>query len=121
MLSRQILRSVGNTEARLTAELYDKILSSRPVHDMMYWNIRPTPEAILSNLSFEDCVESFGVFLYVDDDPDCEYSVSQGDSISRGAFNLDTQLYEELRQSLIDVLTKYNITVEDFLAQAQES
>ena len=119
MLSRQILQSVGTERAKLTAELYDKVLQHECARDMAYMRTRPTPKSVLSNDSFEKCFSSLGGKLVVDrsDRETSSVSPTGGMTISRLEHNWKD--YEELRKDLSQILVENGVTPEAYLADSK--
>jgi Domain of unknown function (DUF4062) len=113
MLSKQILRSVGTETAKLDALLYEEMLTSDPIRDLIYWKLRPTPASILINSTFRSCAESLGKKpkpIVTD-----EFSISTSGEIEKGRFELDSRNYKNLRQRLIDILKEHNLTSEKYI------
>ena len=66
ILSRQILRSVGTEEAKLTAELYETMLYSFLARRLALQKYKPTPIAIIEHKNFHDLMASFGLNIKID-------------------------------------------------------
>jgi hypothetical protein len=115
MLSRQILASVGTKTAKLTAELYDKMLQYECSRNMAYMGVRPTPKAVLSYESFDRCFEALGGALKID--PKEDYlSVGPDGYISLKKLEADRKNYRELREDLQQTLNSSGIGPEAYLA-----
>ncbi len=113
MLSRQILKSVGTVDAKMTAALYDKMMTHESVRDISYFNICVTPLAILKNPTFMDCLQFLGKKITVEDKKN-EVSISV-DWISKRKLEQDETDYQYVRKELLDVLSEFNITLEEFI------
>lgn len=97
MLSRQILQSVGTNEAKLTAELYDTMLSSVLIHVFNMLEIKIIPKIIIEN---EDLISFMSYSA-----PNYRGNIIAG---------VDKD-YSELRNKLLIVLDKYGFTTETYL------
>jgi hypothetical protein len=113
MLSRQILESVGTKTAKVTAELYDKMLEYECARDLAYIHARPTPQAILLSDTFPKCVAELGTNLRIHDQN--ESSIDAGGGISRRRFEEHCTEYGALRAALVDVLKSHGLTVTQYL------
>jgi Domain of unknown function (DUF4062) len=118
MLSRQILESVGTKTAKLTAELYDRVLQHECARDMAYMKIRVTPKAVLSNDSFKQCVEYLGGHLDVGPDPHIS-SIGASGSISKKRLQSDSDDYRKLREDLSKALLENGVTLDNYLADPE--
>jgi len=122
-LSTQILKSIGTEEAKLLSDFYDVMMDYECIRDLAWFKIKPTPKDILQNESLKGCVASLGEKLTVinmdDMDYDREYEgdyfLRGGGEISRPRYENDSKQYLELRGEMLKILSKYNISVEDFL------
>lgn len=112
MLSRQILRSVGTEEARVTADLYDIMLSFGVVRDLSWMRARPTPQVILRNDSFQSCLAELGLKIKIEEKD--EYSMT-GDSMTRPRFEGNAEEYPKLRAKMLETLSKHRWSVQDYL------
>jgi len=114
MLSRQILRSVGTDEAKITAELYDAMLSCEAVRIFSYMNYRPSPQVILENDDIDKCAESLGLKLKIEDEgPGLSYG-SDG-TLSMEQHKSMAESYNELQKQLGEILKKQNLTIEQYI------
>ncbi len=113
MLSRQILESVGTKTAKITAELYDRMLEYECARDMAYAHGRPTPQAILLSDTFSECAARLGMNLRVQDQD--ESSIDATGAISRPRFDQHCGEYAALRAALLDVLASHGMTVRQYL------
>lgn len=113
MLSRQILLSVGTEEARLTADLYDLMLSYEVVRDLSWLRSRPTPQVILRNSGLEACLKELKLELKIEDT--AEYTLGADRSISRPRYEDSIQQYNALRAKMLETLSKHKWRVEDYL------
>lgn len=118
MLSRQILESVGTKTAKLTAELYDKVLQHACARDMAYMGARPSPKAVLSNDSFEVCFKALGGHLSVDRDRG-ESVMSPSGYITIDRLEEDSKDYRSLREDLSKTLTENGVRVEGYLSNPE--
>ena len=112
-LSTQILRSIGTEEAKLMTELYDVVVGSGCLRTLTWFRLRPTPKDIFRNETFGDCAASLGKKLKSVRDVD--YEMSGDGSIADYKFENDSKDYLKLRNEMLNILSKYNISLEDFL------
>jgi len=112
-LSTQILKSIGTEEAKLMTELYDVMVGSTCLRTLTWFNLKPAPKDILQNDTFKDCAAALGKDLMSVSSDDFELS-SDG-SIAARKFESDSNAYLELREDMLEILLKYNISLEDFL------
>jgi hypothetical protein len=113
MLSRQILKSVGTDEAKLTAELYDRLLSSEAVRDLSWINCRPTPAAVLDSANYADCASNLGRPLRVTDKE--EFALTSDGEISISRFDRNSQRFLKLKEEMRQILAEYGVPEEQFL------
>jgi hypothetical protein len=118
MLSRQILESVGTKTAKLTAELYDKVLQYECARDMAYMGVRPTPKAVLSHDSFDRCFYALGGKLNIDEKVE-HSAVGQYGYISFARAEANRENYRVLREDLQKTLLDNGITMEAYLANPE--
>jgi Domain of unknown function (DUF4062) len=116
MLSRQILKSVGTDEAKLTAALYDKMLSFEAVRDLSFLGCRPTPGSILRHKTFSECAGALGRPLKIVDPDEDEHSISGLGEISRGRYTANSRSYEKLHLELQSILNEHRVSIDSFLA-----
>ncbi|GAI27169.1 unnamed protein product [marine sediment metagenome] len=120
-LSTQILRSVGTDEAKLLSELYDVMKGPQLFQDLDFFEIQPTPEEILRYESFRDCAQSLGDKLEVEEFDDYNLSKSTEEigkrelGINTSRYKKDSDEYLKIRKEMLEILSKYNISLEDFL------
>ena len=117
MLSKQILRSVGTEHAKLSAQLYDLMLSTNAIRDLAFMGLKPTPVSVLLNASYRGCAKSLGIELNIDENDDSS-SVGPGGQISRVRFNVNSRDYKQLRESILSFLTEQRMTAEEFVKGA---
>lgn len=118
MLSKQILKSVGTEEAKITADLYEEMLGYKCITDFMAWGIKPTVTSILENETFDDCIKSFGKEYYILDkvDDDGEYVIfNDHGGISDERLQQNIEQYNKLRNKLIELLNNSGMSVNEFL------
>ena len=59
-LSRQVVKSVGDTITQLKVQAYDLIIEERVSQDLLAWNIKPVPEIFLKNEDLDSlCNDDF--------------------------------------------------------------
>lgn len=119
MLSRQILRSVGTTEAKVATAMYDAMLTSEAVKDLTFLGCRPTPRHILEAADFASCLAKFKKELEIEDSK--EFSVSGGGTISRPRYDANVRGYAKLRAQLERILNEHDLSVSQYLAQGTEA
>jgi hypothetical protein len=112
-LSTQILDSIGTEEAKLLSEFYDVMVGYECFRDLTFWGLKPTPKDILRNETFRGCALSLGLEPEVEDE-DFE-SIGGDGTISRSKFDGDSTQYHDLRKGMLNILSRHNITLEDFL------
>jgi hypothetical protein len=112
-LSTQILRSIGTEEAKLMTELYDVMVGSGCLRTLTWFRLKPTPKDILQNETFKDCAATLGKELKSVGNVDFEMSGSG--EIDSFKFEIDSDEYIELRKEMLEILSKYNVSLEDFL------
>ncbi|HSS41747.1 MAG TPA: DUF4062 domain-containing protein [Solirubrobacterales bacterium] len=103
VLSTQILESVGTTETKLMAELYDRMLGSEAIQRMLAIGLKPTPADVLDHDSFIECTEALGGRWNLADDEDDTISHSRIDhrgTMAQWNIERHQEDYEELRQEL---------------------
>jgi len=112
-LSTQTLKLIGKEEANLMIELYDVMVGYECFRDLTFWGLKPTPKDIMRNKTFKDCALSLGR------EPKVEAtdvkSIGGNGTISRPKFKSDSNDYLRLCKEMLKVLTKYKISLEDFL------
>ena len=116
MLSKQILRSVGTEHAKLSAQLYDLILSSEAIRDLAWIGLKPTPVSVLLNSTYRSCAKSLGGTLNIVDSDD--FSLGSDSSISRPRFEANSSKYKQLRQKIVDSLGEAGMSAEEFVKGA---
>lgn len=119
ILSTQILESVGTTETKLMAEMYDHMLGSRAVQDLTALGLRPSPVDILRHEDFFECAQALGGTWNVGlEDEGEDGMVTTSHSGSEGEMSLwhariVQKDYEELRASLSRKLNESGLTIDD--------
>ncbi len=119
MLSRQILRSVGTDEAKLTTELYDKMLTCAAIRDLSYVGCHPTPRAVLTSSTFEECAEKLGQRLSLTKEGGS--CLSGSGRISKERFASNSEEYKKLRGELEQILESHGQTAARFLEGADST
>ena len=119
MLSRQILRSVGTNEAKLTAELYDAMLSHEVVRDLSYMRSHPTPRTLLQHTDLDSCASALRIDLVVEERD--ESSVAASGHMSRPRYTEDSKQYLVLREKLLGILQSHGLTPEAYISSSQEA
>ena len=119
MLSRQILLSVGTEEAKLTAELYDTMLSYDAVRILSYMSHRPTPQAILENDDINSCAAALGLKFKIKRTK--AYSYGGDETISNMQHESISKRYLELRSKLVEILQKHGLTPEQYISSLRKS
>lgn len=112
-LSTQILKSIGTEEAKILSEFYDVMVGYECFRDLAFWGLKPTPKDILRNKTFKDCAS------YLGQEPKVEetdmISIGESGFISSPKFKRDTDKYRKLRKEMLNILSRHNISLEDFL------
>lgn len=112
-LSTQILKSIGTEEAKLTSELYEVMMGHSCFRDLAWFKLRPTPRDVLQHNTFKDCATSLGKKLKVLYEAD--YDLGGDNEIASFRLASDSEDYLKLREEMLEVLSKYSISLEDFL------
>lgn len=116
ILSSQILKSVGSTEAQAVAEMYARMLGSRVIHDLIFIGVRPSPADVLEYASFDECVLGLGASLKVNHE-DNAYSLSASGEISKSKYSEDLAQYEAMRVELQSVAARYGVNGDEVRRQ----
>ncbi|MHB9073386.1 MAG: DUF4062 domain-containing protein [Desulfobaccales bacterium] len=112
ILSRQILRSVGTTEAKITAELYDTMIPYSNIRILSFENIGLNLKKILENTTIEEYISASGFKYFIDSN----ILTVTGDRYSmQSKYRLTAEIYQKLRNELIGILDKHGITIERYL------
>jgi Domain of unknown function (DUF4062) len=114
ILSRQILESVGTTEAKLMADLYDYMLGSSMVQNLTGFDLRPKPTDILRYDNFFDCAQALGGTWEVDQDQGPGASATR--TLNKGTMSPEfaenaERAYQELREILQGKLDESGLTL----------
>jgi len=112
-LSTQILRSIGTEEAKIMGELYDLMVGSEWFRSLVFFKLKPSPKDILGSETFGDCAKHLGRELVVIDGADFIHSGDR--EIDRGVFEDNSSEYITIREEMLKILSKYNVSLEDFL------
>lgn len=115
MLSRQILRSVGTDEAKVTAELYDLMLTFEVVRDFSWMHARLTPQLILQHSELPQLLKTLGMTIKIEETK--EYSMTGG-TMSRPRYDRNVKEYPILRTKMIEALSKHHWTIEDYVKRS---
>lgn len=118
MLSRQILRSVGTDAAKMTAALYDTMVSHVAPRELQFIGCRPTPAAILQNDTFAQSAEALGVKLKIVSDK--SYSMTGDGEIDRRHLETTSNDYLQMRQELLRILEEFGVSPEQYLAGGKQ-
>lgn len=113
-LSTQILNSIGTEEAKLLSELYELMVGSECFRDLAYFELKPSPKDILQKESFKDCAASLGRVLRKPPMGE-DFVMSKDGEIADYKLESDNKDYLRLHKEMIEVLSKYNVSLEDFL------
>jgi len=119
-LSTQILKSIGTDEAKLMTELYDLMVGSRFLGDIRFLGVKTAPKGILQNKSFNDWMVSKDIKVKVVkksgfntkktlDAKQVKYEINSY------FFGSIIREYLELRKEMLQILSKYEVSPEDFL------
>lgn len=114
-LSTQTLKLIGKEEANLMIELYDLMMGYECFRDLTYFELKPTPKDILQNETFEGCAASLGKKLKTTSTEGV--LMSRGGEIADHKLKSDSSDYLKLRGEMLKILSKYNISLEDFLSR----
>ncbi len=117
-LSTQILRSIGTEEAKLLTELYDVMIGSEAFGYLTVLKSKPSPKDIFQNENFKDYVDSLGGEIHKGGKNNRIIVLGKtGNSMEMKGNYLSTisEEYLKLREEMLEILSKYNISLEDFL------
>ena len=131
-LSTQILRSIGTNEAKLMTELHDLMndyLKNSPefLNELDLLELKVTPTDMLRNENFKDFSESLGNQLQIAKLEDFDISKYLKDSEHHNKFTVidpddyknDNDEYLKLRKKMIQIMSKYDVILEDFLKRLE--
>jgi len=113
MLSRQILKSVGTDEAKLTAALYDRLFSYECMRDLAWFGLKPSPRVVLKSKEYLACVNALGAKLKVEETD--EYALRGDCEISKPRFEGNCKQYTKLRDELEKILKDHGSSINEFL------
>ena len=123
MISRQILASVGNDQAKLTAELYDLIYSYECIRDLKFMGVKFSHTDLMKAEKYDDLLKKFNVRILTEidctDDGD-EYSAWGSGKIGYLRHKTSAAKFLELKKELNDVLARHNTNADEYI-QANDS
>lgn len=126
MLSRQILASVGNDYAKITAELYDEIFSYECIRDLKFIKLNPTPHDIITAQDYLSLSRSLGneFRLKFDQGEDGEfednsYSLWGDGGIGEKRLQSNATAFMKLKESLKSIFTQNNMSIEEYLEKSK--
>lgn len=117
ILSRQTLRSIGTQEAKITAELYDTIITIAGSDFLKIGSLNITPKLILENPDIESYISALGFEYDFDDSDTLLYS---GESVGCLPYKLYRNRYAKIREELINILKKHNISIKEYISKEKE-
>lgn len=119
-ISTEILKSIGTDEAKIMSELYDLVMGSQILSELRFFDLKPTPKDILRNETFKDLTASLGREIGVVVKGD--FAMSKRLDGKQYKYRIKRFRYEEvsngylkLHNKMLEILSKYNITLEKFL------
>lgn len=126
ILSTQILESVGTKESKLVVELYDRMLGSSAVQNLMTLGLRPSPVDILRHEDFYECAKDLGGLWKVASADQIGSGVTSTHSGSSGEMSEShakfiRRDYAALREALRDRLDEYGMSVSELADQITRS
>lgn len=116
-LSTQILKSIGTKEAKLMSELYDLMIGSEMLLLLTPLTSAPgpRPKDILRNENYKDFVPTTWRKKLI---------IGKSEDYVTGEYHMDTHAYkkindeyQKLRKKMLEILSKYNISLDEFLNQ----
>lgn len=122
VLSTQILESVGTTETKLMAELYDRMLGSEAVQRMLAIGLRPTPADLLAHDDFLNCTEALGGDWEIKENEDDAITYDRHGhhgSMSQWQIERHRQDYQELRTELMKRVQESGLDEADVRARVE--
>jgi Domain of unknown function (DUF4062) len=119
-LSKQILNSVGSDKAKLTIKLYDAMIKYGCFRDLVYTEVKPTPQDILKAKNLKDIGKNFNVDIRTFPESkkgDTFYSISPDGSMSFAAFNRNSKEFDAMKIELNNIVKENGWTIKDFLTE----
>ncbi|RAP23323.1 hypothetical protein C2W59_02903 [Bacillus pumilus] len=114
LLSKEILRSVGSDDSKITIKLYDEMIANSCISDLGLWEIKPSPAEILQYNSVDDLVSYFGQVIKIDEEEEGVTITHGRAELSKLKYEELSDCYQELREVMINILKKHNISVEEY-------
>jgi hypothetical protein len=117
--TRQVITSVAAPKEKLKVEFYDFIISYEVTHNLVCWNIQPSPQSFLKNQTLN---ELCGGEIVIEEDREGDISfLTYGGppyKCSRERYDKISKEYKEIRRALLKKLEENNISLEDFLQES---
>ena len=118
MLSTQILKSVGTSQAKTLAQMYALMLDSAAIDDLKTIGARPTPAQVIEHETFDAFSRAIGQPWH--DPPDDEGTlISSSGEIDPDRHEARSEDYDHLRAELTRLMQEANMTLDDLRAEEQ--
>lgn len=116
MLSEQILKSVGTPHAKITAELYEEMMTFECVRDAGYFGCKPTPLSVFINFdkNFAGWIKTLGAKLEIEAREN-EISYGPTGMISQLKLEASESSFTKLKEKLQALLKKHEMTIKDYI------
>jgi hypothetical protein len=111
--TKQVALKVGDIHTNLLINIYEKMISNEIVQELGYWNIKATPYMVVKN---ENLVELCNNKIVIKDEEGSSITVG-GPPYKCSQFRYDDMVerYEELRQTILNILDENTCSPEDFI------
>ena len=117
-LSRQLVRSVGDSVTQIRVKAYDYLINKRIAHDLGIWGIKINPDIFLVNNSLDELCGN----EIVEDDRDDEHynpgSQTYGGPPYRAGDEKVKQMrddFQNVKKDIHELLKKEKVKISDFL------
>lgn len=116
MISRQILESVGSDKSKLTADLYDEMISFECIRDLNFLNLKPKPKDVFNSNSYSNLASNLGKDISIEEsEEEYDYSVSVDGEFSSSRYASNDKSFYKMKESLEMVLEKHGYTTQRYL------
>ncbi len=112
MLSTQILKSVGTSQAKAVAQMYARMLDSNAMDDLKNIGAKPRPSQVLDNETFDDFAEAVGT-PWRDPPPGEDLWISSSGEIDPYRRARSAADYERLKVEIQRLLDEAAMTIDE--------
>jgi len=119
LLSKEILNSVGTNDSKITVKLYEEMLANSCIRDLSYWEIKPSPVAILLNETLDNLVEYYGKTVTVNNRGKGDFISGNGE-VSQKRYERMVKCYKDLRVFIKEYLESNDINSEEYIQKHKE-